>query len=128
MSVNVTNNYIVLNAEVFEGDTLNDVIIQFKDEAEDPYDISGLDFYYTVKRDIQDADSDAIINKAPGDATKTDSGAGTVDTLLFILSAAETEAIYPNTYHHAIKLVNGSVERTWVVGTLKVLQRRIDTV
>jgi len=127
MPISITTGCFYLNVEVFSGDTLDNWSIKFIDNAGDPYDITLIDFYYTVKEDISDLDSEAVLNKGPADATKTDSGSGTTDTVAFNLSSAET-SINPKTYYHSMKVMIGTDERTWMTGKLVVLPRRIDTI
>ena len=127
MSINVKYEAAAVNVEAIAGDTFNGVPIKFIDTAGDPYDISALDFYYTVKSSFNVSDTDGVINKLPVDAIKSDSGGGTVDTVAFPLTATEME-IPARNYVHAIKMVNGAEERTWVSGSFIVTQRKIDTV
>ena len=60
--------------------------------------------------------------------TQTDSGSGTIDTVAFPLTAAETASIDTGAWIHAIKIVDGADKRTWMIGSFTNSQGRIDTV
>jgi len=127
MTITVTNNPILLDILAIAGDTLDNWSIKFADSDGVAYDISTFDFYFVVKKSYKTADSEAVVSKAPADAVKSDSGSGVVDTLSFPLTPAETE-FAPGKYVHAIKLLDGTDERTWVEGLFTLTQRRIDTI
>jgi len=96
-----------------EGDTFTRDI-NFRDDSEDPIDITGWTIYVTVKRDLDDDDDDAVLSD---DVTSHDNA--TNGETSFSFTASETEGL-DTIYYFEVKYEDNSGE----VNTM--LQRRIE--
>jgi len=127
MAIQITNLPVIMNIQGIVGDTLDNWSLVFKDSDGNPKDISTIDFWFIVKKSYSKPDTEAIITKLPADAVKSNSVDATVDTLAFPLTPSDTE-VTSGKYVYAIKILDGTDERTYIDGGFVLQQRRIDTV
>ena len=95
--------------------------LSFKDSVGSPIDITGHELWFTMKTNVTDADTDAILQKKivfPV-GTESESGSGTLT-----LNSTDTGAIDPGTYFYDIQKVipeNPPVVATLMSGKISVL-------
>lgn len=107
-------------APFFRGDT-KVFTLSFKDGAGRAVDVSGHELWFTMKRQINDPDAAAVLQKRivfPGDETSR-AGEG-----VLVLDSAETGDIEPGTYFYDLqKVIPGAppVVATLLSGKIAVL-------
>ena len=95
--------------------------LSFKDSAGAPIDITGHELWFTMKGQVTDLDTDAVLQKKivfPS-GTESESGSGTLT-----LDSDETGAIDPGTYFFDLQKVipeNPPVVATLMSGKISVL-------
>lgn len=107
-------------APFFRGDTKT-YTLTFKDGTGRAIDVSGHELWFTMKRQITDPDSEAVLQKrvvfADNEASRAGSG-------MLVLDSTETGAVEPGTYWCDLqKVVPGSppVVATLLSGKIAVL-------
>lgn len=101
------------------GDTWKFTFV-FKDTNNAAIDITGLQYWFTVKESRDDTDALAGVQVGPFVAESADALIGQLD---LIISPAQTEDLEPKTYYYDLQEVNASNEvSTLLLGRVKVKQ------
>jgi hypothetical protein len=105
----LAKTYFSLDLEHTHGDPLI-IPLVFEDSDGNPIDISGWEFYYTIKAALTDADSAAVAKLRPGDAgivtSEYPTGLGTTNRVDLVLEpSALTGLTVGEEYYHDIQVV-----------------------
>ncbi|OSM07661.1 hypothetical protein [Magnetofaba australis] len=107
-------------APFYRGDTKS-FNLTFRDANGDPIDLSGHELWFTMKREIGDADDAAVLQKRIVFLPNAESAAGNG---VLILDSSETSAIDPGTYYFDMQKVipeNPPLVTTLMSGRVSVL-------
>ena len=86
-------------------------------------DISGWDFFATIKESAEDADADAVARIEPADVSKIDGGGGlgTISRVLFKWTGALTASATPGVHQVSYKaMVYGTIPITFRQGSVEL--------
>ena len=102
-----------MSFEIIRGDTVS-LNMTFTDDDNAPIDLTGYTIFFTVKKDMNDTDAQAVIavNTTTGDAT----GKVTID-----LTSDDTD-VTEGAYHYDLQLVKGSIVESTKSDILSVVR------
>ena len=89
--------------------------VRITDSDDNPIDITGWTFYFTVKENREDADSDAIVQRVVTSHDNPTNGETS-----FELTATETEALFGDYWYDMKYKTAGGVVDSFLAGVLRI--------
>lgn len=116
--------WFTLDSKIVKGDDFS-MSLTFSDAAGDPVDISSWTFAYEANEEASGGTGNITV--ADGAMTKSNSGAGTTDTVSIPIADTVTDALTVGRYRQDVKVTDGSGNETTVAkGTLTIYASEFD--